>query len=198
MMPQPKVYLAGPDVFHRDAIEIGRRKKSLCSEYGMIGLFPFDNEIANDSLDISSEIYAANVAMIREADCAIVNLTPFRGPSADVGTVFELGMLIALGKDVYAYSNAAGSLLERIRREGGVRFDQETNSWRDEDDMSVENFGNADNLMIDASLKSLGRCIHRRDVPAPQLFSDLEGFIACLAEAKAVFTKTTTNEPYAA
>ena len=33
-------------------------------------------------------------------DSGICNLTPFRGAGADAGTVFELGMLVGLGKKV--------------------------------------------------------------------------------------------------
>jgi len=78
MIGNPKVYLAGPEVFLPDAAEIGRCKKALCERYNCIGLYP---------------------RMIRSADFGIANLTPFRGPS-DVGTVFELGMLLGLGKPV--------------------------------------------------------------------------------------------------
>ena len=32
------------------------------------------------------------------ADAIIANLTPFRGPSADAGTVYELGYMAGRGK----------------------------------------------------------------------------------------------------
>ena len=32
---------------------------------------------------------------MKEADAIIANLTPFRGPSADTGTVYELGYMAA-------------------------------------------------------------------------------------------------------
>ncbi len=91
-----KVYLAGPEVFLPDAIEIGRRKKELCARYGFEGLFPFDNEIEPKEAGEGTDkvIYQANERMIRRADLGICNLTPFRGANADVGTVFELGMLV--------------------------------------------------------------------------------------------------------
>ena len=100
MASRLRVYLAGPDVFLPDAVAIGRRKKELCAHYGFEGLYPFDNEISGDHLGTRVDllIYRANVAMIHEADFGIFNLTPFRGSSADVGTVFELGMFAALAK----------------------------------------------------------------------------------------------------
>jgi nucleoside 2-deoxyribosyltransferase len=33
-----KIYLAGPDVFLPDAIEIGRRKAAICACHGVSGL----------------------------------------------------------------------------------------------------------------------------------------------------------------
>ena len=106
MAAKPKLYLAGPEVFLPEAIEIGRIKKDLCARYGIEGLYPFDNEVSPRSGEaVDRLIYRANIAMIRDADGGIFNLTPFRGPSADVGTVFELGFLSALGKAAFGYTN---------------------------------------------------------------------------------------------
>jgi nucleoside 2-deoxyribosyltransferase len=93
-----RVYLAGPEVFLIDAIDIGRRKKALCSKYGFEGLYPFDNEVSKYGVETSVDllIYRTNITLLRDSDFGIFNLTPFRGPSADVGTVFELGVLIGL------------------------------------------------------------------------------------------------------
>jgi nucleoside 2-deoxyribosyltransferase len=38
-----KIYLAGPDVFLPDAVDIGRRKVDLCRRHGLIRLYPLDN-----------------------------------------------------------------------------------------------------------------------------------------------------------
>jgi nucleoside 2-deoxyribosyltransferase len=40
-----RVYLAGPEVFLPDAVDIGRRKVELCTRHGLIGLYPLDNAI---------------------------------------------------------------------------------------------------------------------------------------------------------
>ena len=34
---QPKLYLAGPEVFRPDAIEYARTQRSLCVQYGFVG-----------------------------------------------------------------------------------------------------------------------------------------------------------------
>jgi nucleoside 2-deoxyribosyltransferase len=177
-----KIYLAGPDVFLPDAKAIGARKKALCTRYGFVGLYPLDNEIvaAAGGARLDLLIYRANEALIREADLGICNLTPFRGPSADGGTVYELGLLVGLGKPVFAYTNSAEDYLERVRERHALTFDAALKTWRDENDMMVEDFGNADNLMIDGALLDHGCPIVRHRATPDALFHDLTGFEACL------------------
>ncbi len=177
-----RIYLAGPEVFHPDALRLGAAKMALCAASGLIGLYPLD--CPGDLAD-SAGIFAACAAMMREADAGIFNLTPFRGPSADVGTVFELGMMVALGKPVFAYTNVADDLLTRLKVYPGLTLDDDAAAWRDPLGMSAEDFGNADNLMLDEALAVQGRQIHRGAVPAAERFTDLAGFEACLREAKA-------------
>ena len=93
-----KVYLAGPDVFLPDALEIGRRKVEICRRHGLIGLYPLDNVVDCAATDASLEIFKANEAMMDQADAIIANLMPFRGPGADAGTAYELGYMSARGK----------------------------------------------------------------------------------------------------
>src|SRR3954469_15798871 len=88
-----KIYLAGPDVFLPDALEVGRRKIDLCASHGLIGLYPLDNTVDLAATDASRQIFHGNEAMMNEADVIIANLTPFRGPGADAGTVYELGYM---------------------------------------------------------------------------------------------------------
>jgi len=179
-----KIYLAGPDVFLPDAIAIGRRKKELCAQYGFEGLFPFDNEVSPnaDGERIDKLIYRANETLIRRADLGICNLTPFRGLNADAGTVFELGLLVGLGKRVFGYTNATGDFLERCKRaDAAVTFDPAAKVWRDANRMTIENFGNADNSMIDnALIEHGGYRIVRHPAGPENLFQDLTGFEMCL------------------
>lgn len=178
---KPKVYLAGPEVFLEEAVEIGRRKKEICGRYGAEGFFPFDNEIefvpAGDRVDRA--IYRANVDMMQRADCAIVNLTPFRGYSADVGSVFELGMMAGMNKPVLGYSNVTTDLLTRIRSAGSA-LAQADGTWLDAGGMTIEDYGNSDNLMIDGCLAEQGHPLVTVEVRPENLFRDLRGFEACL------------------
>lgn len=184
--PMRTVYLAGPDVFLPDAVAIGIRKKELCAAYGFEGLFPFDNEIPLNPPGerIDRLIYRANEEMIRRADLGIFNLTPFRGASADPGTVFELGLLVGLGKCAFGYTNTTEDLLDRLKRADRVTFDAARNMWQDSAGMAVENHRNADNLMIDNALIEHGGYPVLRHRAAPgELYRDLTGFEACLRRA---------------
>lgn len=107
----PRLYLAGPDVFHAEAAEIGRRKKALCAQVGFEGLFPLDNEIGTAGLSkaaLAARIYAANIAMLHAADAVLANVTPYLGACADDGTAFEIGFAVAKGLPVALYDNGAG------------------------------------------------------------------------------------------
>jgi nucleoside 2-deoxyribosyltransferase len=84
-----RVYLAGPDVFLSNACEIGASKRAICARYGLIGVFPADEVDATDAtlppVEQGLAISRAMESIMRTCDAMIVNLTPFRGPSADVG-----------------------------------------------------------------------------------------------------------------
>jgi nucleoside 2-deoxyribosyltransferase len=185
-MPPKTIYLAGPEVFLPDASEVGARKKALCETYGFVGLFPLDNEIdaARSGARTDALIYSANLAMIRAADIGIFNLTPFRGVSADSGTVFELGVMIGLGKPAFGYTNEAEDLLTRLRRADLVG--EHPGALRDRSGMSIEDFENADNLMIDAALALGGHPIVRRAAAPGERHRDLGGFEECLRAARDV------------
>src|SRR5229473_1116014 len=109
-----KIYLAGPDVFLPDAVDIGRRKVELCTRHGLTGLYPLDNSVDLAAKDASLKIFRGNEAMMNEADAIIANLTPFRGPSADAGTVYELGYMVGRGKLCLGYSNDPSSYANRV------------------------------------------------------------------------------------
>jgi nucleoside 2-deoxyribosyltransferase len=186
-----KAYLAGPEVFLPEAVTLGQQKKQLCARYGFEGLFPFDNEVIGEPGDIRADIliYRANIAMIAEADFGVLNLTPFRGPHADVGTAFEFGLLTGLKKPVWGYTNDVDDLLPRVKRHDIVTFDPIARVWRDSGGMSVEDFGNAENLMIEAALLEQGHSLVRNAVLAAERFRDLRGFEHCLRLAAEAYAR---------
>src|SRR6202162_4557541 len=110
-----KVYLAGPDVFLPDSVDIGRGKVELFARPGLTGLYPLDNTIDIAANDASLQIFRGNETMMIAADAIIANLTPFRGPGADAGTVYELGYMAGRGKLCLGYSNDPRSYADRVR-----------------------------------------------------------------------------------
>jgi nucleoside 2-deoxyribosyltransferase len=181
------VYLAGPDVFLADAIDVGRVKKAHCSDHGLVGVFPLDAELALTRQDgISERIFNANVTLMRQCAAVVANITPFRGLSVDPGTAFEVGFAFALGKPVFAYTNVATNYRDRVVDAFGAGAQAEGREFAG-DGMSVENFGLVDNLMIAEAVRSQGWEIVVRDVSPERSFTDLEGFDRCLRQAAAFF-----------
>ena len=182
----PGVYLAGPEVFLPDAVEIGRRKRELCAAYGFEGLYPLDNEIPTAAGErVDKLIYDANKAMMVRADLGICNLTPFRGPGADAGTVFELGLMVGLNKPVFAYTNDAADYAHRV----AMFAPPSRERLRDDHDLEVENFGNFDNLMLEWAVReSCGHPVVRHAASAADRYRDLAGFEQCLRLAAARFS----------
>jgi nucleoside 2-deoxyribosyltransferase len=130
-----KVYLAGPDVFFRNAADIFAAHKHLCATLGLEALVPVDAPKAT-----AEAIFRGNVALIDAADGVIANIAPFRGPHCDVGTAWEMAYATAKGKPVFAYSSDPRPLIARI---SGVGPD-----GRDAEGHFAEDFGLAENLMI--------------------------------------------------
>jgi nucleoside 2-deoxyribosyltransferase len=144
------VYLAGPDVFLPDAIMHGERLKALCLRYGFKAHFPLDNTINENEISAQAEaIRLANLALIERCDCVLANLSPFRGPEPDSGTVFEVGYAVAKGKTVVGYSSDLTSLKERTNR-----LLKLNNSDRDHEGLLIEDFGLSHNLMFATYIKA--------------------------------------------
>ena len=182
------VYLAGPDVFLEDAVGMGRRKCAICSQNGFQGLFPLDAEVADSAgPGLSTRIYKANIALIRQSDAVIANLTPFRGVSADVGTVFEVAFALALGKRVFAYSNVTSSLRERVADTFGIRHGSDaTGRVFSGDGMVVEDFDLPDNLMIAEAIRTQGWDIVTGPVAESETLTSLDQFEHCVRQARKI------------
>ena len=196
MIASKSCYLAGPEVFMQNGPGLFARKTQLCATYGFVANAPDDSHVAarrqagTDTLSLA--IYQANTALMRASDVGIFDLTPFRGPSADAGTVFELGFMAGLGKPVFGYTNIAGDYIDRIAPRQRVDLHGQPDPlpvtlWSDAHGWMIENFGNADNLMIDSALAESGAPINRQATDLPTRFDDLAGFERCLQQAKQHF-----------
>jgi nucleoside 2-deoxyribosyltransferase len=185
-----RVYLAGPDVFLANAREIGARKRDVCAWHGLVGVFPSDEEEACDPVLPPAEqglaISRAMERVMRDCDAMIVNLTPFRGPSADVGSAYEMGFMRALGRPIFAYSNDSRSFLDRVAGffGGAVRM-RSTGESEDPDGMAIEPFALHDNLMLAGGIVSSGGCMIAEAVPHAERYTSLVAFERCASRAAA-------------
>lgn len=177
-MPKMRVYLAGPDVFFPDALEIGEQKKRICAQYGIEGVYPLDAQF-DELSDLGSQVemgyktFDLMVELMDSCDLVIANLTPFRGPSMDVGTAVEIGYMYGCGKPVFGYTNVIKDYSERVAPDGFL----------------VESFGLVDNLMVEGPVHRTGVPVVRVDVPPAEVYTSLEGFTKCVRQAAEMLLK---------
>jgi len=176
-----KVYLAGPDVFLPDAADIGRRKVELCARHGLVGLYPLDDAVDIAASDVSVRIFRSNEAMMNEADAVVANLTPFRGPGADAGTVYELGYMAGRGRLCLGYSNDPSSYAERVRALTEVT--SRDGRLIDAQGLTVEDFSLADNLMMIHALDLYGCALVTPRQRPTDIWRDLAAFETCVRMA---------------
>jgi nucleoside 2-deoxyribosyltransferase len=174
-----KIYLAGPDVFLPDAVEVGRRKVEICARHGVAGLYPLDNTVNLLATDASLNIFRGNEAMMDAADAIIANLTPFRGPGADPGTVYELGYMAGRGKLCLGYSNDPTIYAERVARAGRVTHLSDGQQV-DPEGLMVEDFGLSDNLMMMHALDLHGCGLVTPQQALDDIWHDLASFETCV------------------
>lgn len=165
------VYLAGPDVFFPDAAGIGKRKKAFVEALGMVGHFPFDNEVDvasfSDKKAAALHIAALNESMMRNCigvgrfGVILANIAPFHGPSADVGTAFEIGYMAALSHFdnvlIVGYTDDARDFSQRVADDiYGGQVGKVEGRLKSAHGFSIEDFGLADNLMLIGAIERTG------------------------------------------
>ncbi len=183
----PRVYLAGPDVFFRDAEAWAERRKAICARHGLAAVSPLD-PLAEEvegwaALPEWQRIAWRNEAHIRGCDAVIANLTPFRGPSADAGTVYEVGFARALGRVVFGYTNSAAPFTQRTldyASSHGGAIASPGRIWRDGDGLLIEQFRRFDNLMIEGGIVGSGGTLVVPESDSDDLWGDLSSFETCV------------------
>ena len=192
-MMTKRIYLAGPEVFLANARDIGARKRAICERHGLVGVFPGDEEDPCDpALSPAEQGLAISRAMervMRRCDAMIVNLTPFRGPSADVGSAYEMGFMRALGRPLFAYSNDGRSFPDRIASFCGAVRTRTTGEHEDAAGMAIEPFALHDNLMLAGGIIASGGCVIVEAAPATERYTSLAAFERCVAQAAAALLR---------
>lgn len=169
---QLNAYLAGPDVFFPNAVQIGEKKKDFLSKLGIKGHFPLDNIIPSEVFShpkLAAKMIADANEKIMDDICSgnnfgiiFVNMKPFHGPSMDCGTAFETGCMSALSKQksvlIIGYTSDERLFEERVIQDiykdsgiiqvGGIKYGPDGNM--------IEEFGLADNLMITSAIERTG------------------------------------------
>ena len=161
-----KIYLAGPDVFRKNAIEHLEGLKKLCKKYKFEGLAPLDNIIKVSDKDAgtsvhSNLIFKSIIKLIKECNVVIANIEPFRGACIDDGTAFEIGAAFALGKKIYGYTSYNECTLEEVTEDMWNINDDNGHNHHNKEYPIVENFGNCVNLMICDSILDSGGSINK-------------------------------------
>lgn len=129
------IYLAGPDCFFPDHEKRYDRLKKLCADLGMVGISPLDNALVwtEDSKHEAGRCIArSNFGKIDASHGILANITPFRGPSCDVGTAVEVGYGYALDRVVVGYTEDMRPYKKRVQPDG----------------LTIEDFEMTDNLMV--------------------------------------------------
>ncbi len=166
-------------MFLPDALALGRQKRDICERHGVAGLYPLDNIVDLAKSDASLQIFRGLEAMMDAADAIIANLTPFRGPGADPGTVYELGYMAGRGKLCLGYCNDPTLYAERVARFTKVTATADKHLI-DRDGLTVENFGLPDNLMMIHALDLHGRPLVMPRKRPDDIWHDLTAFEACV------------------
>ena len=163
-----KIYLAGPDVFFRNANAYFDALQARCAALGLRGVRPSDGGLSQGAEaaetvqgsgnEMAQRIYAANVALIRDCDAVLANLMPFRNPlEPDSGTVFEVGMAVALGKPVAGFVHDLSLAYEdKVARICGLQRDAAGLAWDVSHGFMIEEFGQSMNLMLSRSTALFG------------------------------------------
>lgn len=185
-MNRPRVYLAGPDVFLPEPEAWAAEKAAICRRHGLVGVSPLD-PLPNEPAAWGAHpdwhrIALRNEAHIRSCAAVIANLTPFRGPSADPGTVYEVGFARGIGLPVFGYACVDTGFLDRTR--AVIAACQEPGgAWRDSDGLLIEHFGLFDNLMIEGGIATGGGTLLTGE--SADTWRDLTIFERCVQVASA-------------
>jgi len=172
-------YLAGPDVFLPHAPAVAAAKIAICAKYGILGRAPWNPDIeAIMKLPADAawrRIFLDDIAMMEACDMVIANLTPFRGASADAGTLVEIGWFLGRGRKVFGYSNSAAGFAARSEAQRAAVPDPLAG-------LEVEGFGLPDNLMVPGAVEyggGLKMMLPPDGIDRP--FDSLEIFELCVA-----------------
>jgi nucleoside 2-deoxyribosyltransferase len=153
-----RIYLAGPDVFFPNPKEVAQGHKEVLARHGLEGVFPLDNEVetSGSPVDMAQRIFELNCRLIDSCDGVLANMMPFRGPSMDVGTAWEVGYAYAQGKPIVGYTEDLADYRDKVFRSG---FSESPEAVSDRAGHAIEHFEVTDNIMISQSVTAIASSI---------------------------------------
>lgn len=178
-----KVYLAGPEVFLPNGDRIIDKKREICRTFGLLPVVPTDISLRQSAASLTERarlISQGNEAAMNESDLLIANLTPFRGVSADAGTIYEVGFMRGLGRPLFGYSSDTRPYVERVRSEYAPLRAGPRGVLTDAQEQTVEDMELEENLMISSGIEqSGGFFVIEEDAPG-ETMPGLTAFVTCL------------------
>lgn len=175
MPKKPKVYLAGPDIFRRDALVWAEKQKEICARYNVEPLHPMDNNLNPDKATFAGAqtIYNGDIGQVLDADAICANFNMFRGPEPDSGTVYELAFMAGMNqairqygikaplKPLYGYVDAPCDFFERVIKTGHIPAHADPENTYDRDGMKAEPFADLTlNLMLEVPMRLHGAFVN--------------------------------------
>ena len=149
MSKKPVIYIAGPECFYPNAMELAKEAIQLCEKYGFEGLSPIMGhpslpavDFSNGKKEAAKQIFYKNINLINMCDIVVANLNNFRGWEPDGGTCFEIGYAYTQSKKIYGFMEDTRPCYEKYI--GNVHYDAPF--WRDDNGAFFES--GACNLMI--------------------------------------------------
>jgi nucleoside 2-deoxyribosyltransferase len=153
-MSDPRIYLAGPDIYHPQGLQLAEQKKLVCARYGLEGVAPSDFLVGLQFVGKpagAAQLHRERLKIIAGCDVLIADMTPFRGPGMDAATAFEMGAMAGLGKPVVGYTHNAMPYAERIERlqaELDAPVTRVGTKLVTPDGVAIEDFGVADAVIV--------------------------------------------------
>ena len=95
---------------------------------------------------VNGAAVGAGMSLALASDIIIANLTPFRGASADAGTLVEVGWFLGRGRPVFGYSNTATPFAARSAAQAAAVPDPLPG-------LGIEGFALPDNLMVPGAVE---------------------------------------------
>jgi nucleoside 2-deoxyribosyltransferase len=148
MNAQPRIYLAGPDLFHLDAANRYARLKAACARHGLVGVSPLDvvDFPVQPTRDCARRLREVDLHALKSCQAVMANVTPFNGLEPDSGTAYEMGFAAAMGLPVVAYCFDGLTVMQRTQAAGlAVGADGRSSAG-----LLVEDFDLCANLMLTA------------------------------------------------